>query len=126
MTQTPAAVDLSGNRRRIVRERAIHGFFLAAGLSSLAISAAIIITLVGKSLEFLTNIDLGDLWTDPHRWGPRVGNYDLPTLFMGSLLVTGVAMLVAAPLGLGAAIFLSEYARPRTRRIGRASCRERV
>jgi phosphate transport system permease protein len=81
------------------------------------ISAAIIVTLLGKSLEFLTNIDLGDLWTDPHRWGPRVAKYDLATLFMGSLLVTGVAMVVATPLGLGAAIYLAEYARPRVRRI---------
>jgi phosphate transport system permease protein len=117
VTTTHPAVDLSGDPRRKARERAIHLFFLAAGLSSLVISVAIIVTLVGKSLEFVTNIDLGDLWTDPHKWGPRVGKYDLATLFMGSLLVAGVAMLVATPLGLGAAIYLAEYARPRVRRI---------
>ena len=114
---THPAVDLSGNRRRIVRERVIHLLFLAAGVSSLVISVAIIVTLLGKSFEFLTNIDLADLWTEPHKWGPRVAKYDLATLFMGTLLVTGVAMLVATPLGLGAAIYLAEYARPRVRRI---------
>ncbi|MBA2326440.1 MAG: phosphate ABC transporter permease subunit PstC [Actinobacteria bacterium] len=116
MTTHPA-VDLSGNRRRIVRERVIHLLFLAAGVSSLVISVAIIVTLLGKSFEFLTNIDLADLWTEPHKWGPRVAKYDLATLFMGTLLVAGVAMLVATPLGLGAAIYLAEYARPRVRRI---------
>ena len=117
VTTSHPPVDLSGNRRRNARERAIHLVFLAAGISSLVISVAIVVTLVGKSAEFLTNIDLADLWTDPHKWGPRVGKYDLATLFMGSLLVTGVAMLVATPLGLGAAIYLAEYARPRARRI---------
>jgi phosphate transport system permease protein len=90
---------------------------LAAGLSSLIISVAIVASLVGKSYEFLSNIDLARLWTDPHRWAPRVGNYDLATLFLGSLYVTGVAMLVATPLGLGSAIYLAEYARPRVRRL---------
>jgi len=113
----PPMIDLSGNRRRIVKERAIRIFFLTAGVSSLVISVAIVATLVGKSVEFLTHIDLADLWTQPHRWAPRVGKYDLATLFVGSLLVTAVAMLVATPLGLGAAIYLAEYARPRVRRI---------
>jgi phosphate transport system permease protein len=116
-TAQPPPIDLSGNRRRLMRERVIKYVFLAAGLSSLLISIAIVASLVGKSYEFLSNIDLGRLWTDPHRWGPRVANYDLPTLFLGSLYVTGVAMLVATPLGLGAAIYLAEYARPRVRRL---------
>jgi phosphate transport system permease protein len=110
-------IDLRGNPRRILKERAIRIVFLTAGVSSLAISVAIVATLVGKSAEFLGNIDLADLWTDPHRWAPRVGKYDLATLFMGSLLVTAVAMVVATPLGLGSAIYLAEYARPRVRRI---------
>jgi len=116
-TAQPPPVDLSGNRRRLARERAIRYIFLTAGLSSLVISVAIIASLVGKSYEFLSNIELARLWTDPHRWAPRVGNYDLATLFLGSLYVTAVAMLVATPLGLGAAIYLAEYARPRVRRI---------
>ncbi|HEX6311468.1 MAG TPA: phosphate ABC transporter permease subunit PstC [Acidimicrobiia bacterium] len=116
-TAHPPPVDLSGNRRRNARERAIKYVFLAAGLSSLLISIAIILSLVGKSYEFLTNIDLNRLWTDPHRWAPRVGRFDLLTLFLGSLYVTGVAMIVATPLGLGAAIYLAEYARPRVRRL---------
>jgi phosphate transport system permease protein len=112
-----APIDLSGNRRRHRRERAYGGLFLAAGLSSLFISIAIIASLVGDSITFLTNIDLESLWTSPHRWAPRVGHFDLLTLFMGSVLVTGVAMIVAIPLGLGGAFYLAEYARPRTRRV---------
>jgi phosphate transport system permease protein len=60
-------------------------------------------------------IDLGRLSSDG--WFPRAGVYDLKTIIAGTLLVTGVAMVVATPLGLGAAIYLSEYARPRMRRV---------
>jgi phosphate transport system permease protein len=116
-TAGPAPIDLSGSKRRHRRERAYGGLFLAAGLSSLIISIAIIASLVGDSITFLTNIELESLWTSPHRWAPRVGHFDLLTLFMGSVLVTGVAMIVAIPLGLGGAFYLAEYARPQTRRV---------
>ena len=42
--------------------------------------------------------------------------FDIKTLIVGSLMVTGIAMLIAVPLGLGAAIYLSEFARPRFRK----------
>ncbi|HUV11439.1 MAG TPA: phosphate ABC transporter permease subunit PstC, partial [Acidimicrobiia bacterium] len=79
-------------------------------------SIAIVASLLGKSFEFVTNVDLGSLWTG-EKWSPRIGQFDLATLFMGSLLVTVIAMLIATPLGLGAAVYLAEYARPRARRI---------
>src|SRR5919106_6564823 len=108
------AVDLSGNRRRHFREKVVRRSFLAAGLSTLLISVAIVFSLIGESITFLRNIDLGTLWTEG--WFPRRGLYDIKTLFVGSLLVTGVAMIIATPLGLGSAIYLAEYARPRVRR----------
>ena len=117
MAIASTAIDLSGNKGRRRRERTIKTIFLAAGISSLIISVAIILSLVGKSIEFLTNIGLDTLWTNPHEWAPRVGKFDLLTIFMGSLLVTGVAMVIATPLGLGAAVYLAEYANPRVRRI---------
>ena len=50
-------------------------------------------------------------------WQPRAGNFDLMAIIAGTLRRSPViAMLVAAPLGLGAAIFLAEYAQPRVRR----------
>jgi phosphate transport system permease protein len=115
-TGAPTPLDLSGNPRRHRRERRYRLLFLFAGLSTVGITIAIVASLVGDSITFLTNIDLESLWTDPHRWAPRVGRFDLLTVFMGSLLVTGIAMIVAIPLGLGAAIYLAEYANPRVRR----------
>src|SRR3546814_12127296 len=43
--------------------------------------------------------------------------YDVKTIVSGSLLVTVIAMAVAAPLGLGSAVYPSEYARPGVRKI---------
>lgn len=111
----PPRVDLSGNPRRNFREKSFKRLFLAAGLSSIVISVAIVASLIGESVTFLRNIDLGTLWTDG--WFPRRNLYDVKTLFVGSLLVTGVGMVIATPLGLGAAIYLAEYARPGVRRV---------
>jgi phosphate transport system permease protein len=109
-------LGLEGDGRRVRRERRIRIFFWAAGLSTLAISIAIIASLTTNSITFLSNIDLSSLWT-VDKWAPRIGKFDVATLFMGSLLVTAVAMVIAVPLGLGAAIYLAEYAKPRVRRV---------
>jgi phosphate transport system permease protein len=114
-TGPSGGIDLSGNPRRHRRERAFRLVFLAAALSSLVITIAIIASLIGEATSFLTEVDLGELWSGG--WFPRRGEFDLKTLFVGSLIVTGIAMLIATPLGLGAAIYLSEYARPRVRKI---------
>lgn len=110
-----ATIDLRGSRRRHRREAWIRRGFFGAALSSVAISVAIVGSLVGEAADFLRNVELSSLWASG--WFPRRGQFDLRTLFVGSLIVTGVAMLLATPLGLGAAVYLSEYARPRARRI---------
>jgi phosphate transport system permease protein len=114
-TGVPLSIDLSGNARRHVRERIVRWFFLAAALSSIAISVAIVVSLVGKAFDFVMNVELSTLWSDG--WFPRRNFFDLRTLFVGSLIVTGIAMVIATPLGLGAAVYLSEYARPRARKV---------
>ncbi len=49
------------------------------------------------------------------RWAPQIGNFGVLPLLAATLQTSFVAMLVAIPLGLGAAIYLSEYARPGVR-----------
>ena len=75
---------------------------------------AIVISLLGNALYFLINVDLSALFTDG--WFPRRGMYDIATILAGTLVISAVGMLVATPLGLGAGIYLSEYASPRVRR----------
>lgn len=106
--------DLRGSAARRRREALIRGIFVSAAVVSIVISLLIVVSLAGPAWEFISRVDLGLLVSDG--WLPRRGRYDLATLFAGTLSVAGVAMLIATPLGLGAAVYLSEYASPRMRR----------
>lgn len=97
------------------KEAVIRRLFLATAALSIVISALIVLTLARETFTFVTQVDPSSLWSDG--WFPRRDLYDIRTLFVGSLLVTLVAMVVAAPLGMGAAVFLAEYARPKMRRM---------
>jgi len=107
--------DLRGDPGRVRKEKAMRVLLLAAACTSVLISALIVGSLAKEAWTFVSQVEWATLWTDG--WFPRRGDYDVKTLFVGSLLVTGVAMLVATPLGIGAAIYLSEYARPSVRRV---------
>jgi len=87
----------------------------SGGLISIAISVAIVLSLVYEALVFVTSIDLAQLVAPG--WFPRRGQFDLLTLILGTGIVALIAMLLAGPIGLAGAIYLSEYASPRTRRI---------
>jgi phosphate transport system permease protein len=107
--------SLEGSAARRRKESAIKGVLVAAAAISLLISAGIVVALLFRALNFLSEVELGSLWSGI--WRPRQLQFDLPSLFLGSLIVTLIAMVVAAPLGLGAAMYLSEYAKPRSRRV---------
>lgn len=108
----PVDLRLSPNKRRT--EMIMRLLFLTAAALSIVVSAAIVLSVITQAVEFITAIELNQLWEIG--WFPRRGLYDVFTLLIGTVLVTGIAMLVATPLGLGAAIYLSEYARPPVRR----------
>ncbi|MDQ3353233.1 MAG: phosphate ABC transporter permease subunit PstC [Actinomycetota bacterium] len=82
---------------------------------SVVIMALIVLTLARETYTFVSQVELAQLWSDG--WFPRRALYDIRTIVVGSVLVTIIAMVVATPLGMGAAVYLSEYARPRVRRV---------
>jgi phosphate transport system permease protein len=106
---------LRGNVRRRRKEALIKGVLVGAAGLSIVISLAIVLALLFRTVRFLSQVELGALWAGV--WRPRQGQFDLLSLFEGSFVVTAIAMVVATPLGLGAAAYLSEYARPRARRL---------
>ncbi len=105
--------DLRGSTRRRQREGVIRGLFFAAAALAVVISGLIVLSLGFEAFVFLTKIELGDLIAGS--WQPRSGNYDITTLIAGTTVIAAIAMLIATPLGLGAAIYLAEYASPRLR-----------
>jgi len=116
MTPGPApATTLRGSAARRRREALIRALFLGCALLSIVVSFFIVVALAEKAIEFVLAIELGKLVGIG--WFPRRGLFDLLTLVLGTLMVAGVAMLIAIPIGLGAAIYLSEYANRRARRV---------
>jgi phosphate transport system permease protein len=110
----PAGFSLRGSRRRQRRERLVRLVFLGAALTTILISAFIVWTVLIQAIDFVSRIEPSQLVGIG--WFPRRGIFDVATLLIGTLIVTTIAMLIAAPVGLASAIYISEYATPRVRR----------
>jgi phosphate transport system permease protein len=107
----------STGRRRT--DGAARWVFRLAALATFLVTLLIIGTLAFDAWDYLSKLadtenGLGALFDIG--WFPRRGLFDIGTLVVGTFIVTGIAMLVAMPLGVGAAIYLAEYARPGVRR----------
>jgi phosphate transport system permease protein len=105
--------SLRGTAARRRNEGAIRAVLLGAAIISILISAGIVLTLIFEAISFLGQIQLDQLFAPG--WFPRRGMFSLPTVLAGTLIITIVAMVIAAPIGLASAIYLSEYASPRVR-----------
>jgi phosphate transport system permease protein len=92
----------------------MQAVLLAAAVLSIVVSVLIVVALVGKAWSFFAAVDKSTLWGD--NWAPRSDEYSLKALLSATFIVTSIAIVIAAPLGLGSAIYLSEYANPGVRR----------
>jgi phosphate transport system permease protein len=106
--------DLRGSPGRRRREAILRAAFASAAMVSILISVLIIVSLVGEAANFLLQVDPSSLLE--RGWFPRREMFGISTVVTGTFIVAGIGMLVATPLGLGAAIYLSEYASSRVRR----------
>ena len=114
MTARLVPADLQISSRRHRRELSVRLVLLGAAVLSIVVSAAIVLSLIGNAIAFFIDVDKSALWTDG--WFPRRGMYDIRTIVAGTLVISLIAMLIAAPLGVASAIYLSEYASSRVRR----------
>ena len=115
----PSAWDitrLQGTRARQRREARVRILAFAAAATSILISGLIVYSLVFEAIKFMIEVEWATLVNDLG-WFPRRNLFDVPTLIVATLWVTVIAMLVATPLGLAAAIYLAEYASSRVRKI---------
>ena len=116
-----AVADLSGDPRRRAHDRRMQRLLGSSAFITIIISALILFVLARGSIDFLKSIgwDLGVLRDSSKApgWFPRRERFDLITIVMGSVLMGSIAMLVAVPPGLGTAVYLSEFAPARVRKI---------
>jgi phosphate transport system permease protein len=110
---------LSRRRRRQYAEQLIVTWLLrAAALITILTTVGIVIILVAQSVGFFAEVSVWDFLTGTE-WAPLFSpqKFGVLSLVGGTLLVALIAGIVSLTLGLGAAIFLSEYAPERLRRI---------
>lgn len=97
-------------------EDIIRYLLIACGIISVFTTIGIVIVLLQESLLFFGSgeVDLIEFFTGT-KWQPQIGNFGILPLLNATLVTTLFAMLVAVPLGVGSAIYLSEYAPERAR-----------
>jgi phosphate transport system permease protein len=97
-------------------EKIIKALLVLAALISVLTTTGIVLSLLEETITFFGDVPLGDfLGTE---WSPlfEPPSFGVLPLVSGTLITSAIAMVVATPLGLGAATYLSEYARPRVRK----------
>ncbi|MBI1340388.1 phosphate ABC transporter permease subunit PstC [bacterium] len=111
-------------RARTMVERVIGGLLMLCSGVAIATTAGIVLSLVFETIRFFGEVSplefmFGLKWSAQTQIRPdqigSSGAFGAVPLLFGSLMITLIAMLVAAPVGLFAAIYLSEYAGPRFR-----------
>jgi len=109
-----SAQDLK--KRHRPAEALIQGFLFLCGLLSIVTTLGIVIVLGREAWLFFGSpeVDLREFF-GTFTWQPAIGKFGIWPLVNATFMTSLAAMLVAAPLGLSAAIYLSEYASPRAR-----------
>jgi phosphate transport system permease protein len=100
-------------------ERIVPTILLLAAVLSVLTTFGIVLTLIFETFTFFTKVSFLEFIT-AKKWYPfseTQGSYGILPLISGTLRVTVIAIIVAVPIGLASAIFLSEYASDRTRRV---------
>jgi phosphate transport system permease protein len=98
-------------------EKVIHGLLAACGVISVLTTTAIVLSLLGPTIGFFEIVPAGEFFFGID-WTPQFEppSFGVLAVVAGTLNVTLWAMLFAIPIGIGAAIYLSEYAHPRVRK----------
>jgi phosphate ABC transporter permease protein PstC len=107
-TGLPAAPFLGAKPRPV--EAVIKLVLITSAFLSVAITFGIIAALIRPVIDFFADVPFGDFFSTE-------GEFGVLPLVSGTLMVTAIALLVAVPLGLGAAMYLSEYASKRARKV---------
>ena len=109
-----------GVTRRRVAEAAIRCCLFAAAALSVVTTTLILLSLLRETINFFDEVPVAD-YLFGTKWAPLFSegqrSFGVLPLVWGTVYLTLIGLAVAVPCGLGAAIYLSEYASPRVRRV---------
>jgi phosphate transport system permease protein len=100
-------------------ERLIESSLFICSLTAIVSTIGIVVILTSSAAEFFSHVSLSQFFGDT-QWTPLFSenqHFGIWPLIAGTLITTAIALAVAIPLGLLGAVYLSEYAAPRTRKI---------
>ncbi|MFC5727398.1 MULTISPECIES: phosphate ABC transporter permease subunit PstC [Nocardioides] len=107
------APDLSARSRP--GEAVIKALLLLAAVLSIGITFGIVAAIIGPTIEFFQQVPVGQFFATKDIGSQDIRPAVVP-LMMGTAITTAIALVVAVPFGLGAAMYLSEYASKRARK----------
>ncbi|PZU97803.1 MAG: phosphate ABC transporter permease subunit PstC [Pseudanabaena sp.] len=112
------AVSSSHTQKRRITDKLIEILLFIAALSSVLTTFGIMEILVGEAWQFFQKVTIAEFLTSTE-WTPLFAEpkYGILPLISGTLVTTGVALVLAIPLGTIIAIYLSEFASDRLREI---------
>ena len=112
-------------RARNLVERALSVALVLCSLVAILTTVGIVLSLLFEAIQFFSMIPITDFLFGLH-WNPQAafsgdaaGSFGAVPLFTGTLLITVIAMVVAVPVGLLAAVYMSEYASPTMRSLAK-------
>ncbi len=110
---------MRSKKRRDIKEAAIKAFFFTCGILAVLVLAGIFLTLLATAVPAFREIRLSEFLGNT-RWdptSPEKAEYGLLSMIVSTLLVTVGALLLAVPIGIGVAAYLSDVAHWRVREI---------
>jgi phosphate transport system permease protein len=118
LNKTVKVKQSSSRLKRQIREKIIEIVLFLAACSCVATTVGILFILIEESVFFFQKVSIVEFLTGT-KWTPLFQNprYGILPLLSGTLVTSGVALLVAVPLGTIAAIYLSEFASSKLREI---------
>jgi phosphate transport system permease protein len=125
--QALITIDPKFRARTVVEKWVLRALLVAAAISVLT-TAGIVFSVLFESIRFFQRVSVFEFLFGLH-WSPQTairtdqigstGAFGAVPLFTGTLLITAIAMLVAGPLGIFSAIYLSQYAPPAVRGVAK-------
>lgn len=111
-------------RARVLVERVVHWFLIICSSIAILTTVGILCSVLFEAFRFFQQVSFVEFVTGT-KWSPQTairidqvgssGSFGAIPLFTGTLLISAIAMVVAVPIGLLAAIYLAEYASDRLR-----------
>jgi phosphate transport system permease protein len=113
-----SAGSLRKRHKERLSERIIRQALFLSAIFSIVVLIAILVTIAYQAIGFFEQVSIVEFLTEP-RWTPlfQPQHFGVLPLVAGTLWVSAIALVTAVPIGLGAAVFLSEYAPDRVRRV---------